>query len=78
MMEKTNLAEVPDVRNQVLQLLLQIPEGMVATYGDLAEALGDKRAARAVGKIMAENRNPDKYPCWRVVRSDGKILSRFI
>lgn len=71
--EEANIAEVPDIRGQVLGLLPRIPEGMVTTYGDLARAIGDERAARAVGKIMAENRNPDRFPCWRVVRSDGKV-----
>ena len=70
---KVNITEVPDIRGIVLKLLREIPNGMVTTYGDLAEAIGDKRAARAVGKIMSENRNPDKFPCWRVVRSDGKV-----
>lgn len=51
----------------------QIPEGKVSSYGALAEALGDQRAARAVGKMLNENPRPGAVPCHRVVRSSGEI-----
>ncbi|UCG95332.1 MAG: MGMT family protein, partial [archaeon] len=28
---------------------------------------------RAVGMVLAANREPEKYPCYRIVRSDGSI-----
>jgi deoxyribonuclease V len=46
---------------------------MVTTYKDIAVALGDSAAARAVGTVMANNDEPEKYPCWRVVRSNGEV-----
>ena len=54
------------------QLLLQVPEGRVTTYKELAKALGT-RAYRAVGQAM--NRNPRliEIPCHRVVCRDGEI-----
>jgi methylated-DNA-[protein]-cysteine S-methyltransferase len=54
------------------QLLLQVPEGRVTTYRELAKALGT-RAYRAVGQAM--NRNPRliEIPCHRVVCSNGEI-----
>ena len=54
------------------QLLLQVPEGRVTTYKELAKALGT-RAYRAVGQAM--NRNPRliEIPCHRVVCSNGEI-----
>lgn len=57
---------------RVWTLCARIPEGKVATYADLAHALGGK-AYRAVGQAM--NRNPlsPKVPCHRVVGSDGTL-----
>ena len=54
------------------QLLLQVPQGRVTTYKELAKALG-ARAYRAVGQAM--NRNPRliEIPCHRVVCSNGEI-----
>ena len=49
-----------------------IPKGRVATYGDIAAAIGHPRAWRAVGNVLTKNRDP-KTPCHRVVRSDGRV-----
>jgi len=72
-MKKKELTEVPDLKKVILRLLRQIPRGMVTSYKDIAVALGDPAAARAVGTVMASNREPEEYPCWRVVHSNGKI-----
>jgi len=64
---------VPEVRRITLEALKEIPPGKVTSYKDLAEALGDPAAARTVGKIMSENRQPEEYPCWRVVHADGRV-----
>jgi len=58
---------------QFYQLVEQVPAGRVTSYGALAEALGDKRAARAVGKMLNQNPKPVSTPCHRVVRSNGKL-----
>lgn len=52
----------------VLDVVSQIPEGHVMSYGGVAAALGS-RAARQVGKIMAYYGS--SVPWWRVIRSDG-------
>lgn len=57
--------------NKVLPLLRKIPEGKVTTYKELAEAADSH--PRAVGKILNSNPEPDKYPCYKVVKSDGKL-----
>ena len=72
-MKKKELTKVPDLKKIILELLRQIPGGMVTSYKDIADALGDPVAARAVGAVMASNKEPEKYPCWRVVHSNGKI-----
>ena len=43
------------------------------TYADVARAAGRPRAARAVGTILNKNRDFDRVPCHRVVRSDGMV-----
>lgn len=72
-MSKLDLTWTPNLRQIILDLLLQIPEGMITTYKDLALAIGDERAARSVGTVLANNPWPDKYPCWKVVHSSGKV-----
>jgi len=64
---------IPDLRKAALELLLQVPRGKVTTYRALAIALGDPIASRAVGQIMAANEEPDRYPCYKVVHSDGRV-----
>lgn len=65
--------EIPDLYQMVYELITYIPKGRVSTYGAVAEALGDKTAARAVGKILSENSNPELYPCYKIVYSDGAV-----
>ncbi|MBU6491011.1 MGMT family protein [Patescibacteria group bacterium] len=51
----------------------KIPKGKVATYGQIARLAGSARAARAVGQLMARNKNPNAVPCHRVVGSTGAL-----
>ena len=59
--------------SDVYDILVQIPEGKVTTYGDIAKALGHPRASRVVGRILNKNPNPIVTPCHRVIKSDGNI-----
>jgi len=61
----------PDLYEYFYGLVKQIPEGRVSTYRALACALGECRAARAVGQMLKENPTPIVVPCHRVVMSDG-------
>ncbi|WP_337859960.1 endonuclease V [Ferroplasma sp.] len=54
-------------------LVKQIPEGYITTYGELARALGDIRAARAVGYMLSINNDPDGIPCYKVVHTDKRM-----
>ncbi|MHB1163112.1 MAG: MGMT family protein [Minisyncoccota bacterium] len=51
----------------------QIPKGKVATYGQIARLAGSARAARAVGQLMARNKDPKTVPCHRVVGANGAL-----
>jgi O-6-methylguanine DNA methyltransferase len=44
----------------------------VATYGQIARAIGRPGGSRAVGNALNRNRS-SKIPCHRVVRSDGSV-----
>jgi len=72
--KRTKISTIKPIRNNdVYDLLLKIPAGKVSTYGDLARALGNPSASRAIGRILGENPNPIKVPCHRVVMSNGQI-----
>ncbi|MFB7498545.1 methylated-DNA--[protein]-cysteine S-methyltransferase [Streptomyces sp. NPDC056161] len=60
-------------QRSVWEQLRAIPYGETRSYGDLADALGNPLASRAVG--LANGRNPVSIvvPCHRVVGSDGSL-----
>ena len=58
---------------RVLELTKRIPKGKVTTYSEIARALGNPKASRAVGNTLRRNECPETIPCYRVVRSDGSI-----
>ena len=51
--------------------LQSIPFGATQSYGEVAKAIGQPRAARAVARACATNRIAIAIPCHRVVREDG-------
>jgi AraC family transcriptional regulator of adaptative response/methylated-DNA-[protein]-cysteine methyltransferase len=53
--------------------LMRIPRGVTRTYSEVAEALGEPQARRAVARACATNPVPLLIPCHRVVRSDGAL-----
>ena len=61
-----------DLNRLIFEATSQIPKGMVSTYGDIAKGLGDVRASRAVGTVLAKNPRPIVVPCHRVVYGDGR------
>jgi methylated-DNA-[protein]-cysteine S-methyltransferase len=60
-------------QRQVWQALCGIPHGQTASYRDMAHAIGNPKAVRAVG--LANGRNPLSIvvPCHRVIGSDGSL-----
>lgn len=63
--------DVPAFDRQVLWLTRQIPVGQTRTYGEIAAALGDAAAARAVGRAEGHNRFAPIVPCHRVMGAGG-------
>ncbi|MBA7595559.1 Methylated-DNA--protein-cysteine methyltransferase, constitutive [subsurface metagenome] len=58
---------------KVSQKLLKTRCGEVLSYGELARRMGNPKAARAVGRVMARNPFPLVVPCHRVVGSNGSL-----
>jgi AraC family transcriptional regulator of adaptative response/methylated-DNA-[protein]-cysteine methyltransferase len=56
---------------RVWEALRKIPYGETRTYAEVAEAIGNPAAVRAVASACARNRVAVVIPCHRVVRSDG-------
>jgi methylated-DNA-[protein]-cysteine S-methyltransferase len=54
--------------------LTTIPYGGTRTYGQVAAAVGDPGAARAVGVACNRNPIPVIVPCHRVVGAGGKLV----
>jgi len=58
---------------RVWRALLQVQAGSLTTYGRLAEAVGQMRAARAVGSAVGANPIAFIIPCHRVIRETGAL-----
>jgi len=65
-MSKSNFFE------KVYDVVREIPEGMVMTYGQIAQRLGT-RDARRVGHALHANNDSSNVPCHRVVNKEGRL-----
>jgi methylated-DNA-[protein]-cysteine S-methyltransferase len=63
-----------DFERAVWEQLGQIPYGEMRTYGEVAAAVGDREAARAVGIACNRNPLPIVLPCHRVVGAGGHLV----
>lgn len=66
--------EGTDFQKRVWQQLLKIPFGKTKSYMDIAKALGDVKAIRAVGTANGSNKIAIIVPCHRVIGSDGSLI----
>ena len=66
-----------DLIYEVLSVVAEIPEGCVATYGQIARLTGRDRNARLVGKILSMSEFYGDYPCHRVVNHAGRTAPGF-
>jgi methylated-DNA-protein-cysteine methyltransferase related protein len=62
-----------DFKTQVLEVITQIPHGLVMTYGQVARVAGKPRNPRQVGEILQGLHNETDLPWWRVINSSGKL-----
>jgi len=64
---------VSDLPLDLRQLLAQVPTGRVTTCGDLAEALGNRIAARWVGHFALHHEHDTTCTCHRILRAGGEL-----
>ena len=77
--EKRNSFSVPldfvgtDFRKKVWTELIKVPYGKTVSYLQLAKAIGNEKAVRAVANANATNKIAIIVPCHRVIGSDGSL-----
>lgn len=57
---------------EILSVVEEIPEGKVATYGQIARLIGRDKNSRLVGKVLGMSEYYGSYPCHRVVNHCGR------
>jgi methylated-DNA-protein-cysteine methyltransferase-like protein len=67
---------MPITHKQIYEIVRRIPEGRVATYGQIAKLTGYTRHARQIGFALACLDNDNSVPWHRVVNAKGKISPR--
>ena len=63
--------------NRVYETVRRIPEGKVATYGQIAAIIGEPRKAKIVGWALHSNPYKGEVPCHRVVNRHGELSGAF-
>jgi len=63
---------VAPFNRRVYEIARAIPPGETSTYGQIAKAMNEPGAARAIGKALGDNPWPIIVPCHRVLAADGK------
>ena len=62
-----------EYQKKVWRALSEIPYGELVTYKEVATAIGNEKASRAVGMANSKNPLPILVPCHRVVGASGKL-----
>ncbi|MCM1180618.1 MAG: MGMT family protein [Clostridium sp.] len=62
---------------EILSVVEEIPEGKVASYGQIAKLIGREKNARLVGKVLSMAEYYGEYPCHRVVNHAGRLAPHF-
>ena len=62
-----------DFQLKVWKTLLEIPQGQLTTYGNIASKLNNPNASRAIGTAIGDNPVALLIPCHRVIRSSGEL-----
>jgi methylated-DNA-[protein]-cysteine S-methyltransferase len=66
------LENVPEFNRRVYAVARAIPPGRTMTYGEVARAIGDPGASRAVGAALGANPFAPVVPCHRVLAAGGR------
>lgn len=68
-----DLSGITPFTRAVLEATEHVPFGRLSTYRQIASAIGQPSATRAVGNALGRNPVPIVVPCHRVVRSEGSL-----
>ena len=71
--KKTASAAASDAHERIWRAVGEIPRGRVASYGQIAEAVGLPRQARLVGYALHALPKKTTVPWYRVINAQGKI-----
>ena len=70
---RVDLSGVPEFNRRVYAAARAIPPGSTRSYGELADAIGERGGAQAVGQALGRNPVPIVVPCHRVLAADGSL-----
>ena len=70
---RVDLSDATDFNRRVLEVVREIPYGVLRSYKWVASEIGAPRATRPVGQALSRNPLPIVIPCHRVVNSDGSL-----
>lgn len=62
---------------EILSAVGEIPEGKVASYGQIARLIGREKNSRLVGRVLSMAEFYGDYPCHRVVNHAGRTAPRW-
>ncbi len=68
-----DMERLPPFHRRVYEIARTVPPGATISYGDIAERLGARGSARAVGQALGRNPFAIVVPCHRVVAADGRL-----
>ena len=74
--KKANARDEDGFFERVWAVVAEIPCGCVTTYGDIAEHLSARSAARTVGWALKAAAGTDRLPCHRVVNRHGALTGK--
>ena len=63
-----------DLAYEILSVVEEVPEGKVATYGQIARLIGRSKNSRLVGKVLSHAQYFGDYPCHRIVNHCGRLV----
>lgn len=59
---------------EILSAVEEVPEGKVATYGQIARLIGRSKNSRLVGQVLSRAEYYGTYPCHRIVNHCGRLV----
>jgi methylated-DNA-[protein]-cysteine S-methyltransferase len=68
-----DMERLPEFNRRVYAVARAVPPGGTITYGEIAERIGERGAAQAVGQALARNPFPIIVPCHRVLAAGGAL-----